>query len=194
MLLNGWSTRKNPEPGMLAMKRISDIYPGARMHLYGPGFGPNERAWSWAAEHHMEEAFVFHGWTPYAQTMRELAGMDILLHPALEESFGMTIAEAMALGLPVVAGQDSGAVPWVLGTENGGGALVDVRSPEKIAEALLIILADPALYARYSAQGRARAGSHFSSSAVAQSYLEHYRRVLADSGIASTEWPNGVAA
>lgn len=194
MLLNGWSPRKNAVPGMLAMKRVRAIYPGARMHLYGPGFGADERAWAWAVENHMEEAFVFHGWTPYAQTMRELAGMDILLHPALEESFGMTIAEAMALGVPVVAGQESGAVPWVLGTENGGGALVDVRSPEKIAEALLEILADPELYARYSAQGRARASSYFSSSAVAQSYLEHYRRVLADSGITSAKWPNEVAA
>lgn len=194
MLLNGWSSIKNPEPGMLAMKRVRDKYPGAKMHLYGPGFGPEERAWSWAVEHHMEEVFIFHGWTPYAQTMRELAEMDVLLHPALEESFGMTIAEAMAFGLPVVAGQKSGAVPWVLGTENGGGALVDVRSPESIAEALLEILADPALYARYSAQGRARASAYFSSSAVAQSYLEHYRRVLADAGVASAEPHNEVAA
>ncbi len=194
MLLNGWTSRKNPEPGMLAMKRIRAIYPGARMHLYGPDFGPGERAWSWAIEHRMEEAFVFHGWTPYAQTMRELAGMDILLHTALEESFGMTVAEAMALGLPVVAGQDSGAVPWVLGAEHGGGVLVDVRSPEKIVKALLEILADPALYARYSTQGHARASTYFSSSAVAQSYLKHYRRVLAEAGVLSVESPGEVAA
>ncbi|GBL45103.1 glycosyltransferase [Sulfuriferula multivorans] len=194
MLLNGWTSIKNPEPGMLAMKRIRAIYPGARMHLYGPGYGPGERAWSWAVEHHMEEAFIFHGWVPHAQTMHELAEMDILLHPALEESFGMTIAEAMALGLPVVAGQDSGAVAWVLGTDDGGGALVDVRSPEKIAAALLTILADPALYARYSTQGRVRASMHFSSSAVTQVYLEHYRRVLADAGVMPAELPNEVAA
>ncbi|MFA7315965.1 MAG: glycosyltransferase family 4 protein [Sulfuricella sp.] len=194
MLLNGWTSIKNPEPGMLAMKRVCDEYPGAKMHLYGPGFGPDERAWSWAVEHHMEEAFVFHGWTPYAQTMRELAEMDILLHPALEESFGMTIAEAMGLGLPVVAGQNSGAVPWVLGAENGGGTLVDVRSPEEIAEALLEILADPALYASYSTQGRARASMHFSSSAVAQSYLEHYRQVLAGAGVVPAESPDEVTA
>ena len=93
----------------------------------------------------------------------------------------MTIAEAMALGLPVVAGRDSGAVPWVLGTDDGGGALVDIRSPEKIAEALLAILADPALYERYSGQGRVRASTYFSSSSVVQAYLGHYRRVLADS-------------
>lgn len=176
------------------MKHIRTIYPGVRMHLYGPDFGPGERAWSWAVEHRMEEAFVFHGWTPHTQTMRELAGMDILLHPALEESFGMTIAEAMALGLPVVAGQNSGAVPWVLGAENGGGALVDVRSPGKIAEALLSILADSALYARYSIQGHVRASTYFSSSAVAQSYLEHYRRVLTEAGVVPAGSLNEVAA
>lgn len=189
MLLNGWSSRKNPEVGMLAIQRVRAIYPGAKMHLYGPGFGAGEQAQQWAAEHNLEEAFVFHGWTVHGQAMRELAEMDILLHTAIEESFGMTIAEAMALGLPVVAGERSGAVPWVLGTQAGGGALVDVRSSEKIAQAILTILSDPALYARYSRQGRARACAHFSATAVARSYLDLYRGVLRDSGIEPADLP-----
>lgn len=193
MLLNGWSSRKNPEPGMLAMGILRAVYPDARMHLYGPGFGVGERAWHWAVEHRMEDAFVFHGWTPYVQTMQELAGMDILLHPAIEESFGMTIAEAMALGVPVVAGRESGAVPWVLGTENGGGMLVDVRSPEKIAEALVTMLSDPDLYARFAAQGHARAVEQFSASAVSVAYLQHYRHVLAAAGVAPSALPNEVS-
>jgi glycosyltransferase involved in cell wall biosynthesis len=179
---------------MLAMKQLRASYPGAKMHLYGPDFGPKEAAWAWAVGQQMEDAFVFHGWKPHAQTMDELATMDVLLHPALEESFGMTIAEAMALGLPVVAGRDSGAVPWVLGGEQGGGALVDVRSPENIADALQSILADSALYERYSSQGRARAINCFSAAAVAQSYIEHYRRVLAEAGAISSGLPTEVNA
>lgn len=194
MLLNGWSSRKNPEAGMLAMSRVRAAYPSASMHLYGPDYGQGERAQQWAAEHHTEDAFIFHGWTPHAQTMRELAEMDILLHPAIEESFGMTIAEAMALGLPVVAGESSGAVPWVLGAKEGGGALVDVRSPEQISQAILTILSDPDLYARYSRQGYARANENFSATAVARSYLEHYRDVLRDSGIYPADFPTGVSA
>lgn len=182
MLLNGWSPRKNPEPGLLAMKHIRAIYPDAKMHLYGPGYGPAEQARTWAVAQQMEDAFVFHGWTPYAETMKQLAEMDLLLHPALEESFGMTIAEAMALGVPVVAGRDSGAVPWVLGSDTGGGFLVDVRSPEKIAEAILELLETPERYAHCSERGRARASEVFSPVAVTQSYLEHYQQVLADSG------------
>lgn len=178
MLLSGWSPIKNPEAGMSAMGRIRKVYPSAQMHLYGSDFGVGERAQQWAEANNMVDAFIFHGWTPHAQTMRELSAMDILLHPAAEESFGMTIAEAMALGLPVVAGDKSGAVPWVLGTDNGGGVLIDIHSPEKIAEALLMILNDRALYERYSIQGLAQAKARFSSAAVAQSYLEHYHRVL----------------
>lgn len=194
MLLNGWSSRKNPEAGMLAMSRVRAIYPGANMHLYGPDYGQGERAQQWAKGQHLEDGFVFHGWTPHAQTMRELAEMDILLHPAIEESFGMTIAEAMALGLPVVAGEHSGAVPWVLGAQEGGGILVDVRSPEEIAQALLSILSDSAVYARYSMKGHARAAKNFSATAVARSYLQHYRDVLVDSGFASADSPREKAA
>lgn len=178
MLLNGWSARKNPEAGLRAMRLIRAIHPDATMHLYGPGYGQGEQAQRWANEQQLADGLVFHGWTPYTQTMRELAGMDLLLHPAIEESFGMTIAEAMAQGLPVVAGERSGAVPWVLGGHGCGGELVDVRSPEAIAQAVLSILSDPALYARYSAQGHERAIHNFSASSVARAYLEHYRRVL----------------
>jgi glycosyltransferase involved in cell wall biosynthesis len=194
MLLNGWSSRKNPEAGMLAMSRVRAVYPGASMNLYGPDYGQGERAQRWAVEQHLENQFVFHGWTPYAQTMCELAEMDILLHPAIEESFGMTIAEAMALGLPVVAGESSGAVPWVLGTHEGGGALVDVRSPEQIAQALLKILSDPASYARYSKQGHTRASENYSATAVARSYLEHYHQVLGGSRFESVNLPRDEAA
>jgi glycosyltransferase involved in cell wall biosynthesis len=193
MLLNGWSRLKNPESGLLAMKHIRAVYADAKMHLYGPGYGPAEQAWRWAVAQQMEDAFVFHGWTPYAETMKQLAQMDLLLHPALEESFGMTIAEAMALGVPVVAGRDSGAVPWVLGADSGGGALVDVRSPERIAEAVLELLESPERYAHSSAQGRARASEVFSPAAVAQSYLEHYQQVLADSGRVSVVATHEVA-
>lgn len=179
MLLNGWSSRKNPEPGLLAMRSIRERFPAATMHLLGPGYGRDEEAAAWVRRNGMADAFVFHGWVPHAEAMRTLAGMDMLVHPALEESFGMTIAEAMALGVPVVAGSRSGAVPWVLGGEEGGGALVDVRSADRIAEAVLGMLTRPAEYERCARRGRARAEQYFSAAAVSAAYLAQYRRVLA---------------
>jgi glycosyltransferase involved in cell wall biosynthesis len=178
MVLNGWSARKNPEPAMHAMQAVRVSYPGAQMHLIGPDFGPNEQAAAWALEKGLVDQFVFHGWLPYAKAMDQLATMDLLVHPALEESFGMTIAEAMALGVPVVAGKDSGAVPWVCGGERGAGLLVDVRSSDALVAAIRDLLGNASLYERFSRDGLARARDYFSATAVARSYLEHYRRVL----------------
>jgi glycosyltransferase involved in cell wall biosynthesis len=184
MVLNGWSDIKNPEPGMRAMQAVRAVYPGARMHLIGPGFGPDEQAAAWASERGVADQFVFHGWLPYVKAMDQLATMDLLVHPALEESFGMTLAEAMALGVPVVAGKDSGAVPWVCGGERSVGLLVDVRSPDAIGAAIRDLLGNAALYERCSREGRTRVRNHFAATAVAKSYLERYQRVLQRSGAA----------
>jgi glycosyltransferase involved in cell wall biosynthesis len=102
-------------------------------------------------------------------------GADLLLHPSLDESFGVVIAEAMALGLPVVAGAASGAVPWVAGAAQW---LVDVRSPRAIAAALEQALTDPARYAAASRAARERSASRFAPGPVAEAYLALYRQVL----------------
>jgi glycosyltransferase involved in cell wall biosynthesis len=177
MLLNGWTNLKNPIPGMQAMLRVKAAYPGAELHLFGPGFGVNESAAKWATTKGCEEAFVFHGWVPYGEATQALSEMDMLLHPALEESFGMTLGEAMALGVPVVAGEHSGAVPWVT-NQGEAGALVDVCSAEAMAEAVMALLSDPVRYREASSKGLARANSMFSAKAVANQYVELYCGVL----------------
>lgn len=177
MLLNGWGPRKNPQPGMLAMRSVAKTYSGAQMHLFGPDFGLGEQAQQWAIEQGIADLFIFHGWTPHNRVMHELAGMDLLVHPAVEESFGMTIAEAMALGIPMIAGRASGAVPWVLG-EGSEEMLVDIRSADAIADAALGLLNDAHKYRHYSKQGRDRANARFSASAVAEAYMLQYQKIL----------------
>jgi glycosyltransferase involved in cell wall biosynthesis len=177
MLLNGWIPRKNPEPAMQAMALIARQHPQARMHLLGPGYDANGPAFEWATRHGLAGLFVFHGAVPHRDAMRILDGMEMLVHPAVEESFGLSIAEAMALGLPVVGGASSGAVPWVVGE---GGLLVDVRSPDAIAAAVLRLAADAELYGRCSLAGLQRSRTCFSEESVTEEYLSAYRAVLAD--------------
>ncbi len=75
----------------------------------------------------------------------------VFVNPALNEPFGLTLLEAAASGLPVVA-TDSGGPNDIVET-CGNGILVDPRSPTAIADGLLKILSDPALWSRYSAAG-----------------------------------------
>lgn len=181
MVCNGWSRHKNPELALMAFALHRRQRPGAELHLYGADFGPGGAADRWATRVDLARGLQFHGPLPHKALIMQLAQHDLLVHPALEESFGVVLAEAMALGLPVVAGADSGAVPWVVGN---GGTLVDVRDAKAICAAMSALLDDAPAYARCSAAARERAASTFSSRDVAARYLRVYRRCIENAGAA----------
>ncbi len=66
-----------------------------------------------------------------------MASCDLLVHPARHEGFGLILAEALAVGLPIVA-SNVGGIPEVLaGTE---GLLVPPDHPAVLAEAIKSVL------------------------------------------------------
>ncbi len=75
----------------------------------------------------------------------------IFVNPALNEPFGLTLLEASAAGLPLVA-TDSGG-PNDIVEMCGNGILVNPREDAAIAEAALKILSDADLHARYAQAG-----------------------------------------
>jgi len=103
--------------------------------------------------------------------------MSLLLHPALEEACPMAILEAMALGLPVLAGKDAGGVPWVL-DEGRAGFLADVRNPEKIAKTLLTCIEMTEHCEQIKKNASRRVMNLFSPSSVSDQYEKLYERVL----------------
>jgi len=70
--------------------------------------------------------------------------------------------------VPVVAGQASGAVPWVVAD---GGLLVDVASVVAIADAVDRLLTNPALYEQVAARAVAIVAGRFPLAKVADQYL-----------------------
>ncbi|MCO6049044.1 HAD-IIB family hydrolase [Mesorhizobium sp. RP14(2022)] len=75
----------------------------------------------------------------------------VFVNPALNEPFGLTLLEASAVGLPLVATDSGGPNDIVEMCRNG--VLVDPRSPDAIAKACLSVLGDAELWDSYSAQG-----------------------------------------
>lgn len=94
----------------------------------------------------------------------------VFINPALTEPFGLTLLEAAASGLPLVATENGGPVD-IIGN-CGNGILVDPLDTAAIAEALLTILRDPKTWQRYSEQGLAGVREHYSWQAHAETYLE----------------------
>lgn len=82
-----------------------------------------------------------------------LGAADVMVSPSSYEGFGLTFAEAMACGTPVV-GVAVTSVPEVVGE---GGLLVERPDPGLVAEALGRLLRDPELRAAKALAARERA-------------------------------------
>jgi glycosyltransferase involved in cell wall biosynthesis len=106
-----------------------------------------------------------------------LAGLDVLVHPpSAPEPFGRVLAEAMAVGRPVVAAC-CGGIPEVL--EDGvTGFLVPSADVGAFTAAVVRFLEDPATCRRLGGAGRRRAEARFGIAAHAAGVLEAHRAVL----------------
>ena len=175
MVCNGWDAWKNPKPGLIAFTQLQRHISTAQLHLYGADFGPGQIAQQWCTAQGIDQGLHFHGPLSHHQLLQRLGAHDLLLHTSIEESFGMVIAEAMAMGLPVVAGESSGAVPWVVGSN---GCLCDITSASAIEKTLLKAL-DATRYGQLSQSGMDAVRRRFSTPAVVDLFLAQYELAMA---------------
>jgi len=167
VVVNGWDDRKNSKNALLAFKEVQRRHPAARLWAMGTAFEPDEDAAEFCRENDVQNV-VFMGPIPHHEVLAHIAASTLILHTSLEESFGMVLVEAMAYGVPVVAGQASGAVPWVVAD---GGLLVDVASVVAIADAVDRLLTNPVLYEQVAARAVAIVAERFPLAKVADQYL-----------------------
>lgn len=172
MVVNGWDDRKNSKNALLAFKGIQQRHPNAVLWAFGTAFEPGAEAADFCQTHQISNVVLF-GQTRHADVLEKVAQSTVLLHASLEESFGMVLAEAMSYGVPVVAGKNSGAVPWVV---LDGGLLVDVTRVDEISTALDRLLSDPVLYGQLSQNAVKAVKTRFSIETIADQYLDLYRR------------------
>lgn len=176
-VLVGWGGYKNGRVAIEAFARVRKQYPRARLLMFGTDHGAGEQAERWARERAMEQGIEFVGHQPYGRLISRIAAeVDVLVHPALEEAQPMALIEAMALRIPVIGGRSSGGVPWTL--DNGRvGILVDVRSPEHVAEAMVKLAGDPELRREFGELGYALARERFHISTVTDAYQKIYAQI-----------------
>ena len=113
-------------------------------------------------------------WLPGSRTdIAELmAGFDVFALPSIAEGTPVTILEAMACGLPVVA-SNVGGIPEVVEAQ-ATGLLVPPSDAAALADALARYVQDPQLAARHGAAGRLRVERSNSIAAMVAGYAGLY--------------------
>ena len=104
----------------------------------------------------------------------------VFINPALTEPFGLTLLEAAASGLPVVATENGGPTDIIGNCHNG--LLVDPLDKQAIADALLHLLHDPDAWQTSAANGIRGVRKHYAWPAHAEAYLCRIRPLLKKGG------------
>ena len=97
------------------------------------------------------------------------ASAGVFINPALTEPFGLTLLEAAASGLPVVATENGGPVDIIANC--GNGELIDPLDKQAITEALLKLLRDHDAWSTAARNGIEGVRRHYSWQAHAEAYL-----------------------
>ena len=84
---------------------------------------------------------------------------DIVVQKSVAEAFGLTVAEAMWKGRPVIGSRVGGIAEQIV--DGKSGLLIDPRDLDALARAVLAVLGDPALAARLGGAARERVRGHY---------------------------------
>jgi glycosyltransferase involved in cell wall biosynthesis len=105
-----------------------------------------------------------------------LRAMDLFVLPSLSEGLSLALLEAMAAGKAVVATAVGGNPEVVLNGHTG--VLVPPEDAAALADAILLLLGDPALAGGLGESGRLRVDKEFSVTAMVQRYEALYAELL----------------
>jgi glycosyltransferase involved in cell wall biosynthesis len=98
---------------------------------------------------------TFRGQVSQEELENVLSRATLLVLPSYEESFGQSVAEAMAAGVPVIATRIRGLRDLVVDGESG--LLVEPGHPEELAGKMAALIGDPDRAAELALGGRQRA-------------------------------------
>jgi sucrose-phosphate synthase len=104
------------------------------------------------------------------------ATVGVFVNAALTEPFGLTLIEAAASGVPIVATNDGGPKDIIANCKNG--ILVDVSDPKNISAAINKILDDNKLWKEFSENGMKNVKEHYTWKAHTKIYSDEIKKLI----------------
>jgi glycosyltransferase involved in cell wall biosynthesis len=177
------------EPGSIVITCVAELHPRKghkylieaflrlqkeipMLHLVLVGTGPIENELK--KRYGTNPNIHFFGWR--RDIPQILKASDLFVLPSLREAFGLSVVEAMASGVPVIA-TDNGGTKDII--ENGkSGLLVPPGDSESLLRAIKTLLDNPGQRRDMAKSGQERAKTHFTAELMAKRTAELYANLL----------------
>lgn len=156
-----------------AMPLVMRELPDAHLVILGEGElrAPLEKQ---VKDLHLERAVRLPGFREDVLSLMKSA--DLFVMSSVTEGLGSAVLDAMAMGLAVV-GTHAGGIPEAV-VEGETGLLVPPGEAAPLARAIVRLLKDPGMRARYGRAGQVRVAERFSVNRLVEGTLAVYREVL----------------
>ncbi len=168
--------RKGPQILLSAMKSVLRRHPDAYLVLSGNG-SLKENLIATATKNSLKDSVIFTGYVPENLKPSYYRAADIFVLPSLSEAFPLTLLEAGAAGLPIIA-TDVGGVSDIL-HDGINGVITKTGDPEDLAGKIVSLLDDDELREKLGKKGQMLA-EQYSWEKVAEEtekvYLDLIRR------------------
>jgi glycosyltransferase involved in cell wall biosynthesis len=125
--------------------------------------------------HELRDRVHFMGNVPHKDLVATYHEADIVVNPSLSESFGISVVEGMACGIPVVGTRVGGMCESILAGRTG--MLVEMDAPGELAQALITMLEDTVRASEMGSEGRKRAVELYSWEARAERLKSVYQKL-----------------
>lgn len=133
-------------------------FPNISLTIGGPEGDRNELLEEYIRENQITDVKILNYFIKKDEKIKLYQETGIYVFPSLYETFGLTMAEALASGLPTIA-SNAGAIPEVIGS---AGILFNPKNEKELAEKIRSLLNNPKKAKELGLKARKRILSNFS--------------------------------
>jgi glycosyltransferase involved in cell wall biosynthesis len=162
------------QKGIDHLVELGRLLPEIELHLYGIE-DRKTRKWLHRIQRNLPQNVYFHPPVFGAEKLKVLTGSCFYIQMSRWEVFGISIAEAMALGVPCAIANTINLADLFQSHDLG---LVLSKNLSEAAQKLREVLQQPTQLQKWSQWGQTFAQTHFQSPKIASQYLKLYQEVM----------------
>jgi len=179
LFLSRLHPKKNLETLFRSMRLVVESHADAHLFIVGSGERSYEKSLGDLARRlGIASNVTFAGFLRDEEKWAAMSAADVFVLPSLQENFGISIAEALHAGLPVVVGQGVN-ISTEIASARAGRVLCNCQSEVELAEQIVEIFEDRDLRERMGRNATRLANERFNWRETARCQYELYERTLA---------------